>query len=211
MNSNLKLRVSFAMLSLLILLPLITFAEVPSMPQSAPAINITTPSNTPISIHFEKQFEPNREGEKPRSSLPLGRKLDAYTLTIQNNGPNPIQILSGQILNHLTPEEAYAKAKQSAGLLYAESAGAGLVAAPFTFGLSLALELFILGPIAASHAGNQNEAALNYINQHAGVIPLETILPKESKQYPLITLKDVKPDLHLSVQDLQTHTEWSLP
>jgi len=149
MTSNLKLRVSLAMLSVLTLLPLISFAEVPATPQPASAVNITTPSNTPISIHFEKQFEPKREGEKPRSPLVLGRKLDAYTLTIQNNGPNPVQILSGQILNHLTPEEAYAKAKQSAGLLYAESAGAGLVAAPFTFGLSLALELFLLGPITS--------------------------------------------------------------
>lgn len=211
MTSNLKTRVSFAMLSLLTLLACTGFAEIPTTPQPAPAVNITTPTSTPISIHFEKQFEPNREGEKPRSPLVLGRKLDAYTLTIKNNGPNPIQILSGQILNHLTPEEAYVKTKQSAGLLYAESAGAGLIAAPFTFGLSLALELFILGPLAASHAGSQNQAALSYINQHAGLITLDTILPKESKQYQLITLKDVKPDLHLSVQDLQTHTEWSLP
>gem|GEM_PF-5719441 len=51
---------------------------------------------------------------------------------------------------------------------------------------------------------------MSYINQHAGVITLDTILPKESKQYQLITLKDVKPLSQLTVQDLQTKQEWNL-
>jgi len=211
MNTRLKQRVSFALLSMLALTsPLLSLAEIPATPQPTQAVALTHPANSPLTIHFEKQYETHREGEKPRSPLVLGRKLDAYILTLQNTGSHPVQILSGQILNHLASEEAYAKAKQSAGLLYAESAGAGLIAAPFTFGLSLALELFIIGPFAASHAGSQNQAALSYINQHTGVIALDTILPQESKQYQLITLKDVKPMAQLTVQDLNTKQEWNL-
>jgi len=202
MTSNLKTRASFALLPLFSLtLSAITFAAEPT----------TSSSPSPVTVHFEKKFEPNREREKPRSPLALGKKLDAYTLTLKNTGPNPVQILSGQIINHLTPEFAYTQAKQSAGLQYAEAAVLGLACAPFTFGLSLPVELFIAGPIAASHAGNKNKEALGYINQHPGLIPLETILPQESKQYSLITLKDVKPEAKLTVQDLKTQQEWILP
>jgi len=198
------------LIALLLSLPIRCFAAEPFLTPSPTPIT-TLASNQGITYQFTQLYEPNRGSEKPRSPLVLGKKLDAYTLTLQNHSPHPVQILSGEITNHLKPEEAYAKAKQSAGMQYAECAAVGLAFAPLTFGLSLITGPFVFGPFAAVTAGHHNQKALTYIYQRPGLISTDTLQPGQSKEYALITLKGVKPELKLSLLDLQTQTEWSLP
>lgn len=200
------------LISLLLTLPLSSLAIEPNS-LSRNAVPVTsTSSNTPnVSYQFTQLYEPNHEGEKPRSPLILGKRLDAYSLTLQNNSPHPVQILSGSITNHLKPEEAYAQAKQSAGMQYAENAALGLALAPLTFGLSVVSGLLLFGPLSALTAGHHNQKALNYISQRSGLIPTDTLQPGQKKEYTCITLKGVKPELTLSLVDLQTQSEWSIP
>ena len=198
------------LISLLLSLPIASFATEPVSTRISTPVS-TVPSPQAITYRFTQLFEPNHEGEKPRSPLILGKKLDTYTLMLQNNSSHPVQILSGEVINHLKPEEAYAQTKQSAGMQYTENAALGLAMAPLTFGVSLVAGVCLFGPLAALNAGHHNQKALTYINQRPGVIPTDTLQPGQSKSYNLITLKGIKPEIKLSLLDLQTQREWSLP
>lgn len=208
---HLKQKVSLGLLfTLLLTFPITTLAEEPTETSPALTTTISAPAPQPIVLSFKKKWEEHREGEKLRAPIVLGKKLDAYTLTIQNNGVNPVQIVSGQLTNHIPPEEAYVKLKQSAGMQYAGSAALGLAAAPFTFGFTLLTGLFLNGPIVAAAASAHNQSALAYVNQNPGIITSDILQPGESRHYELLTLKENKPTVQLIVQDLNTQTEWTI-
>jgi len=164
-----------------------------------------------LTVSIQQIVEANREGEPPRSPLILRDKLDAYTITLQNNQPNPVQILSGSVSNHLVPEQAYLKAKQSAGAAYGTCVGKGLVLAPLTLGISLIAEAFLGGPIAANVVDSKNRKLLGYVGQYPGTIPLVTLAPGEQKTLTVLMDKQVKPEVHLSAQDLKTQALYDYP
>jgi hypothetical protein len=172
-----------------------------TMAQSAPLITLT----------LKQMIEEHREGEGIRSPFILKDKLDAYTITIQNNQPNPVVIVSSEIRNRVTPELAYLKLKQSAGAAYATQAGMGLALVPLTMGGSLVVGALVGGPLAASMIGSRNKKLLTYVNQCPGTIPLVTLLPGESKSFTVLTEKMVKPEIHLTVQDLKTQALFTYP
>jgi hypothetical protein len=184
--------------------------EIPTV-TSVGTIPIVTNATSGVTLYWEKQIQPLREGESPRPPLILRKKLDAYQLTIENHRANSIQIITNTLPNHVSPELAYLKAKQSPGMAYTTEAVLGLAMAPLSFGVTLITGLFVFGPLDAAMTGTKNKKLLLYVNQFAGNIPLETILPGESKHYGLLTEKDTQPEIHLTVQDLKTGETLDLP
>lgn len=239
MHPSLQIKASFSLLTLLLLsFPMTALAtetttlvsptvEAPSattlavptpvIPSPAPTtgvmINPATMTQTAplITLTLKQMIEEHREGEGIRSPFILRDKLDAYTIVIQNNQPNPVVIVSSEIRNRVAPELAYLKLKQSAGGAYATQAGMGLALAPLTMGGSFVLGALVGGPIAASMIGSRKKKLLTYVNQCPGTIPLITLIAGESKSFTVLTEKMVKPEVHLTVQDLKTQALFTYP
>jgi|GEM_PF-1481479 len=203
------------LIALLLSLPLTCLAEetvltTPNTPATVPSVEV--PPQTPlVTVTVQQVFKELLKGEQPRSPVILRDRLDQYTVTVQNNQPNPVQIIAGELPNHLPPEQAYKKAKQSTGVAYASALGLGLALAPFTFGATLVAEAFIGGPLGVFIISSKNKKLLNYVNQYPGTVPFITLLPHESKTFTFLIDKDVKPEVHLSVQDLKTQTVFNYP
>jgi len=200
--------------ALLLSFPLTCLAEETALttPNTPSNPTIVAPPQTPIvTVTLKQVFKELLKGEQPRSPVILRDRLDQYTVTVQNNQPNPVQIIAGELPNHLPPEQAYKKAKQSTGVAYASALGLGLALAPLTFGATLVAEAFIGGPLGVLIISAKNKKLLNYVNQYPGTVPLITLLPHESKIFTFLIDKDVKPEVHLSVQDLKTQTVFNYP
>jgi hypothetical protein len=196
----------------------VTPANVPSVmpPQATTTTVIATPATmsqpTPfITLTLKPMLEEHREKQKPLPPFVLQDKLDAYSITIQNNQPNPVLIVSGDIPNRLTSEQAYLKLKHSPLASYGWMAISSVGLAPITMGVSVVLGVLVLGPIAAATTGSGNRKALTYVTQCPGTIPLVTLLPSESKSFAVIMPLHVKPEVHLTVQDLKTQALFTYP
>lgn len=166
--------------------------------ETASIIPASTASPSPIRITMVKQVE----GKKQRTSKWLGQRYEAYTLAVQNTGKTPLLLLAQDVSNAIAPEDAYHYLRESPGRQFAGEMVIGLIFAPLTFGLSLALTLVITGPLTAALSGSHNKKILQYVSRFPGKMPLDIIPPGDVRQMNVLVVTQETPNLQLSVQDL---------